>query len=166
MEPFPQYLTLSSAASYEYYSGNTNYDFRNRVGRPFPPHGLEIALLDVFYTPVTSSEDSSLDTLFGHIFQQAPIPPSKCMLVECSAIKPQQQADGEFRPVLKMMAIPKMDAFIHSNFSNPSYYPLSETPTVLDCIKIRLLDEAFLPLKLQARTTTTVIFHIRRTTSG
>ena len=166
MAPFSQFLTLSSAASYEYYSENVNYDFRNRIGRPFPPEGLEIALLDIFYTPAAPAEKSTLDTFFGGMIENVVRPSPKCILVECSAAKPQQQSDAEFRPIVKMMALPKIDTFNHINFSRPVYYPLSSTPSLLEFMRIRLLDEAFMPLQLKAQSATTVILHVKRPKSA
>jgi hypothetical protein len=157
---FSSYLTLSNRASYEFYPENTNYAFRNKIGRPFKAHGLEVALLDIFYTPVTSGEDSVLDAMYSGFFSQT-VSEHNCVLVECSSVVPQQQSDGQYRPIMKMMAIPLKDKYTHSHFPVPNYYPVADVPTVVDCVRIRLLDENFRPLPVREYSTTTVVLHFK-----
>ena len=60
------YTILCSSSSHEYFPGNLNYEFRNKLVDPIVQDGvdrlLECAVLDIFYSPTVKQED----TIFGH----------------------------------------------------------------------------------------------------
>lgn len=84
------------------------------------------------------------------------------VIVECSVVEPWQQWNGQLFPSLRMFPMPTtFDKLATTQFDPILYLPVPMHVDVLNKIKIRILDEKFVPLPLTLDSTTTLTLHVR-----